>query len=98
MVNNEFPGNVFVSRNYPAPQNVTVIHAVPVEPVVSVTASESVNVSDMIDSATAAEILGVTTNNLRQLVHKGKITPVSTSGRKNLFSRTAVAGLRDERS
>lgn len=94
-MSNEFPGNVFVSRNYPAPQQST--YAAP-EPSVTVTASESVNVGDLIDAAMAADILGVTTNNLRQMVHKGRLVPVSKQGRKNMFARAAVMELRDKRS
>ena len=93
MVSNEFPGNVFVSRNYPPPMN-----AEPPAPQVSVTGSESVNMSDLIDSTRAAELLGVTTNNLRQMVHKGRLVPVSKQGRKNMFARAAVMELRDKRS
>ena len=66
-------------------------------PSVTVTASESVNVGDLIDSASAAEMLGVTTNNLRQMVHKGRIVPASKKGRKNLFARADVVALRDKR-
>lgn len=94
-MSSEFPGNVFVSRNYPPPQNVT--HEPPA-PSVTVTASESVSVSgDYVDSATAAEILGVTTNNVRQMVHKGRLVPASKVGRKNLFSHADVVALRDKR-
>lgn len=94
-MSNEFPGNVFVSRNYPAPHQST--YMVP-EPSVTVTASESVSVSsDYVDSATAAEILGVTTNNLRQMVHKGRLVPARKEGRKNLFARADVMELRDKR-
>ena len=93
MVSNEFPGNVFVSRNYPPPMN-----AEPPAPQVTVTGSESVNMSDLIDSTRAAELLGVTTNNLRQMVHKGRLTVAGKDGRKNLFSRAEVTELAGNRS
>lgn len=95
MSSNEFPGNVFVSRQYPPPQTGDASVS---EPSVTVTASESVNVGDLIDAATAADILGVKTNNLRQMVHKGRLVPVSKQGRKNMFARAAVMELRDKRS
>lgn len=97
----EFPGNVFVARNYPPPMNadnVTVIKTEAVTPQVSVTGSDSVNAGDLIDSATAAEMLGVTTNNLRQMVHKGRLPVADRKGRKNLFSRDAVNQLAQRRN
>lgn len=104
-MSNEFPGNVFVSRNYPPPQNITQV-STQVEPVpavtgvatsVTVTASESVNLGGLIDSGAAAEILGITTNNLRQMVHKGRLIPASKDGRRNMFARADVIALKDKR-
>lgn len=101
-MSNEFPGNVFVSRHYPPPQAASDTYEVSTstasEPSVTVTASESVNVGDLIDSSAAAEMLGVTSNNLRQMVHKGRLTVASKNGRKNMFSRAAVTQLREQRS
>lgn len=92
MVSNEFPGNVFVSRNYPPPQHTYEA------PSVTVTASESVTVAgDYVDSTMAAEMLGITTNNLRQMVHKGRLVPAWKEGRKNMFSHADVVALKDKR-
>jgi excisionase family DNA binding protein len=49
--------------------------------------------SDMITSQQAAILLGVTLNNLRQMVFKKKLVPVGKDGRKNLFSRADVEAL-----
>lgn len=101
-MSNEFPGNVFVSRQYPPPQTAATTYEVSMptvssEPSVSVTGSDSVHVGDLIDAKAAADILGVTTNNLRQMVHKGRLPIVSKSGRRNMFSRADVVELKEKR-
>lgn len=97
---NEFPGNAFVARHYPAPiadeGNVTV-YVGDQAPSVSVTASDSISAGDLIDSDQAASILKITTNNLRQMVHKGRLVPQGKDGRRNLFSRAAVMELAQSR-
>lgn len=80
---NEFPGNVFVARNYPAPQAPTVTYDPP----------QTVVTDEMIDSAKAAEILGITTNNLRQMVHKKRLVVASREGRRSMFRRSDVEAL-----
>lgn len=47
----------------------------------------------LVDSVTAAEILGVTGNNLRQLVHKKSLTPVGRRHRRTVFEREEVEAL-----
>lgn len=101
-MNNEFPGNVFVARNYPPPMNtennVSVQVGDTVTPTIDVTASDMVKTGDLIDSSAAAELLGITTNNLRQMVHKGRLTVAGREGRRNMFSRDSVNKLRDTRN
>jgi len=53
--------------------------------------------SELVDSVAAAEILGVTTNNLRQMVHKKKIVPVERNGRKSMFAKADVIALKERR-
>lgn len=46
-----------------------------------------------VDSVEAAAILGVTANNLRQMVHKRQISPVGKRGRRTIFNRVDVEDL-----
>lgn len=46
-----------------------------------------------VDSVEAAAILGVTANNLRQMVHKRQISPVGKRGRRTIFNRADVEDL-----
>lgn len=46
-----------------------------------------------VDSVEAAVILGVTANNLRQMVHKRQISPVGKRGRRTIFNRADVEDL-----
>ena len=46
-----------------------------------------------VDSVEAATILGVTANNLRQMVHKRQISPVGKRGRRTIFNRADVEDL-----
>lgn len=46
-----------------------------------------------VDSVEAAAILGVTANNLRQMVHKRQISPVGKRGRRTIFNRSDVEDL-----
>ena len=52
----------------------------------------------LIDAATAANILGVNLNHLRQLVFKKKLVVVERQGRKTFYNRTSVVELREKRS
>lgn len=55
------------------------------------------NVQDEIDSATAAEILNVKLNNLRQLVFKKQLVPTRKVGTKLFYSRQSVEALKEAR-
>lgn len=46
--------------------------------------------TDLIDANEAAQILGVTKNNLRQMVFHKKITIAERRGRKTFYDRSAV--------
>jgi hypothetical protein len=50
-----------------------------------------------IDCYDAAQMLGVTINNLRQLVHKKQLTILRYQKRRSMFSRAEVEGLRHHR-
>lgn len=52
---------------------------------------------DMIDTKTAAAELGVTPNNLRQMVFKKKINKAGHEGRKAMFYRNDVEALKSLR-
>lgn len=52
---------------------------------------------DVIDTNEAARIIGTTTNNLRQMVFKKKITVVKREGRKAYFLRDDVEALAQTR-
>lgn len=86
MVNVPF-GNVFVKRH------------VEEEPVVTdPQETPATDVPDgLIDSVEAANLLGVTGNNLRQMVHKGQLTPAGKRHRRTLFRREQVVALGEAR-
>lgn len=50
-----------------------------------------------IDCYDAAQMLGVTINNLRQLVHKKKLTILRYEKRRSMFSRAEVEELKHQR-
>ena len=52
---------------------------------------------DVIDTNEAARIIGTTTNNLRQMVFKKKITVVKREGRKAYFLRDEIEALAQNR-
>lgn len=89
-MSNEFPTNVFVSP-YPT-QPLTDL---PPAPVATPVAAET---GDVVDSMEAAQLLGVTPNNLRQIVHKKQLSPVGKRGRRTLFTRSSVEALAASRS
>lgn len=94
---NEFPAVAFVdSPNLRDQITQAVADAVPAAPV-----QEPVQVHegwDAVDSVEAAAILGVTANNLRQMVHKKQISPAGKRGRRTVFMRADVEALRERRS
>lgn len=45
---------------------------------------------DIVDSVYAAELLGITPNNLRQLVHRKILVPVGKQKRRSLFTMADV--------
>ena len=45
---------------------------------------------DIVDSVYAAELLGITPNNLRQLVHRKLLIPVGKQKRRSLFTLADV--------
>lgn len=94
---NEFPAVAFVdSPNLRDQITQAVADAVPAAPVQeSVQNAES---AGQVDSVEAAAILGVTANNLRQMVHKRQIIPVGKAGRRTIFNRADVEALRERRS
>lgn len=49
--------------------------------------------NDTVDSLLAAGILGVTPNNLRQIVHKKQLIPAGKAGRRTIFLRSDVEAL-----
>lgn len=53
---------------------------------------------DIVDSVAAAEQLGITVNNLRQLVFLKKITPVGKEKRRSLFKLVDVLQLKAARN
>jgi hypothetical protein len=74
-----YPINVFVAPGSVPPTVTAEASAPPAE--------------ETITSQGAAIMLGITMNNLRQLVFKKKLTPVGKDGRRNLFSRAEVMEL-----
>ena len=80
-----------MSENYP----VNVFVTTSAHPTITATGVSNVPElrEDTIPSASVALMLGITPNNLRQMVFKKKLTPVGKQGRKNLFARTEVEQL-----
>lgn len=92
---NEFPVSPGPVWSMPPQGNafVTVSDAQPP----AATESAAVVTDALLNSAQTAEILGITQNNLRQMVHKKKILPVSREGRRSMFSRAEVEDLAKRR-
>lgn len=82
MTSNDFPTNVFV-----APANYTPEPTVTVEP----------DISDVMDSIEVAAYLGITTNNLRQMVFKKKLVPSGKKGRRLVFNKADVVAFAEGR-
>jgi hypothetical protein len=94
MMSNEFPSVAFVdSPNLRDQITHAVADAVAPAPVQNAAPTDA-----QVDSVEAAAILGVTANNLRQMVHKGQIIPVGKRGRRTIFNRADVEALRERRS
>ena len=53
---------------------------------------------DLIDSITACELLGVTKTNLRQLVFRKALRPVSKYKKRSTFKRSDIETLKLSRS
>lgn len=83
MTSNDFPTNVFV-----APANYTP------EPTVTATPS----IADEMDSVEVANYLGITTNNLRQMVFKKKLVPSGKKGRRLVFNKANVIAFAEGRA
>jgi hypothetical protein len=97
MMSNDFPSVAFVdSPNLRDQITQAVADAVPSAPVQD--SVQPVHDSGQVDSVEAAAILGVTANNLRQMVHKRQIIPVGKRGRRTIFNRADVEALRERRS
>jgi hypothetical protein len=82
-MSNDFPTNAFVTvgaggSEFPAAPQVTV--------------STQIN-GATVDSLEAAGILGITANNLRQIVHKKQLVPIGKAGRRTIFNRADVDAL-----
>lgn len=82
MTSNDFPTNVFV-----APANYMPEPTVTVEP----------DISDVMDSIEVATYLGITTNNLRQMVFKKKLVPSGKKGRRLVFNKADVVAFAEGR-
>lgn len=54
--------------------------------------------NEIIDSEQAAELLGITKNNLRQLVYRKLLAPVGKQKRRSLFNTEDVAKVKAARS
>lgn len=52
---------------------------------------------ELLDSKQTAERLGVTVNNLRQMVFKGKLQPVQREGKRLMFDSLTVNLLAEQR-
>lgn len=53
---------------------------------------------NVVDSVQACEILGITTNNLRQFVFRKMLTPVGKHKRRSLFKLEDVTNLKASRT
>jgi hypothetical protein len=97
MMSNDFPSVAFVdSPNLRDQITQAVADAIPAAPVQE--SVRPVHDAGQVDSVEAAAILGVTANNLRQMVHKQQIVPVGKAGRRTIFNRADVEALRERRS
>lgn len=54
--------------------------------------------NDFIDSDVVSKLLGITTNNLRQLVYRKRLVPTGRHKRKSLFLIADVLALKTHRS
>ena len=90
-ISNEFPTNVFVASLSPDLRS-----EMPQEHVSDIRIP--VARTELVTSAVACELLGVTANNLRQMVFKKLITPAGKQGRMTLFRSSEVVALRDKRT
>lgn len=57
-----------------------------------------VNEQEFIDNNTAADMLGIKTNYLRQLVYRKKLMPVGRQKRKSMFLLADVLALQTQRN
>lgn len=53
---------------------------------------------DVVDSVRACEILGITSNNLRQFVFRKMLTPVAKHKRRSVFKTEDVMSLKASRT
>jgi hypothetical protein len=53
---------------------------------------------ETIDSASAAELLGITSNNLRQMVYRKILVPIGKDKRRSLFRITDVTQVKAART
>lgn len=53
---------------------------------------------EIVDSVTAAEMLGITQNNLRQLVFRKLLIPVGKEKRRSLFRLADVLRIKEART
>lgn len=79
----EFPTHVFVAPAHYTP-----------EPTVEVTPS----IAEQLDSVEVANYLGITTNNLRQMVFKKKLVPSGKKGRRLAFNKSDVIAFAERRN
>jgi hypothetical protein len=56
------------------------------------------NLENVVDSTTAAEMLGISTNNLRQIVWRKLLVPVGKQKRKSLFNVTDIEQIKNLRT
>lgn len=91
-----------MSNAFPEPMTVSAVFAVeaddaPEAPQVAHEPAAVVDTASSIDSKEAAAILGINTNNLRQIVFKKQLLPVGKQGRRTLFDRATVEALAEKR-
>lgn len=76
-----------------------IIDETPEYPNVTITTTmPNVTANDLVSSEQAAQIIGITLNNLRQLVFKKKLTVARKDGRKTMFYREDVTRLAASRN
>jgi hypothetical protein len=54
--------------------------------------------TEIIDSTSAAELLGITSNNLRQMVYRKILVPIGKDKRRSLFRITDVTQVKAART